>query len=43
MGQEPDRDDEPHAVFESLSRQITQARREMGEARWAELNAEWEV
>ena len=24
-----------------MSRQIAQARREMGEARWAELDAEW--
>lgn len=25
----------------SLDRQVAQARRDMGEARWAELNAEW--
>jgi len=26
----------------SLDKRIAQARREMGEARWAELNKEWE-
>lgn len=25
----------------TMSRQVARARREMGEARWAELNAEW--
>ena len=27
----------------AMDRQIAQARREMGEARWAELHAEWEA
>ncbi|WP_324695444.1 hypothetical protein [Novosphingobium sp. RL4] len=27
----------------TLDRHIAQSRREMGEARWAELNAEWEA
>lgn len=27
----------------TLDRQIAEARAEMGEARWAELNAEWEA
>lgn len=27
----------------TLDRHIARARREMGEARWAELNAEWET
>ena len=35
---EPRRECDP---THSLDRQIAQARQEMGEARWAELNAEW--
>lgn len=31
-----------HTATFTLDRQIARARREMGEARWAELNADWE-
>lgn len=37
-----DREPEWMPTF-TLDQQIADARREMGEARWAELNREWEV
>lgn len=33
----------PYDPTYTLDRQIASARRSMGEARWAELNAEWEA
>lgn len=39
---DPERDRRGHNPTFTLDRQIAEARAEMGEARWAELNKEWE-
>lgn len=39
---DPERDRRGHNPTFTLDRQIAEARASMGEARWAELNKEWE-
>jgi hypothetical protein len=39
---DPERDRRGDRPTYTLDRQIAEARREMGEARWAELNKEWD-